>query len=137
MASLNLLKQLTDKIYDLKDELAELSKVEKQVRAEKAKVEAEVIKLLNEEGLDSFNGTKARVKIRLDEYPSVPKDEEAKREFFLYLRERGVYWEMATVNAAQFKKFWKEEKEANNGELEIPGIDGPFVKMSLSVTKHK
>ena len=77
---------------------------------------------------------------RLEEGYALPKDDESRAQFFGYMKERGVYDTMITVNAQTLNTFVKDEVaiKENDGDFEFipPGImrKDPQVRYSMKST---
>lgn len=104
------------------------------------KVEAKIIEFLNEYGKSSWKtdrGTLTRVERWSVTTPKSPEDKQA---FFEYLKERGVYDDMISVNSRTLQAFYREEQEqavrsgkvATELDFKIPGIDEPKMVQTLS-----
>lgn len=70
----------------------------------------------------------------------LPHDDEARTQFFDYLKELGVYDRMVGVNAATLTSFCKKQQEAADEEgkgfdFKIPGIEAPKLFETVSMRK--
>ena len=69
----------------------------------------------------------------------MPKDNEERKAFFDYLRERGVYDELVSVSSQTLNAFYRSELELAilRGELDftIPGLNDVLVVPKLTVRK--
>lgn len=68
---------------------------------------------------------------------STPKDPEERKKFFGYLRAKGVFEDLITVNHQTLNSFWKEEREASNNDPDftIPGIGEPTLFQTVALRK--
>lgn len=70
---------------------------------------------------------------------ATPKTPEAKAQFFDYLKEKGIFEDLISVNSKTLNAFYKQElqiaQEAGAVDFKIPGLDEPFYKQSLSFKK--
>ena len=132
-----LAKQLADK----RIECDELKKPLTQANKELEELEQKVVSSLKEIGKDSYKsefGTITRVeKWRVN----LPQGED-KLKFFDFLKERGMYDSMATINSNTLNSFFMEEWEnAKKSDPEtalnfsLPGISEPKVYETLSFRK--
>lgn len=68
-----------------------------------------------------------------------PKSLDDKTKFFDYLKERGIFFEMASVNSQTLNSFYKAELERavaeGNSDFKLPGIGEPSHVKSLSSRK--
>ena len=69
----------------------------------------------------------------------VPKTDEERRAFFEYLKEKGTYENMRTVNSMTLNAWAKQEFEAAalDGDMDfrIPGLDEPTISEYISMRK--
>src|SRR3990172_12438785 len=104
----NLCWKIKDKRAEIdakKDELSELNG-----HLEELSITAvAALKELDRKNFQSKHGTITR---KEQWYVNMPKDLNAKRELFEYLKERGVFEDFATVNHNTLNSFFTEEWEA-------------------------
>lgn len=72
----------------------------------------------------------------------IPGTPEARTAFFDYLKNRGLFEQMITVNSATLNSFYKNEfeiaKEQGDGmDFEMPGIGEPSISETISFRKAK
>lgn len=85
-------------------------------------------------GLEKFHTPSGTFTYSYQETYRVPKSPEQRQAFFNYLKDKGVYDEMVSVNSQTLNSFAKtEEKNAldeGNFDFQIPGIDksAPTIK---------
>jgi predicted ribosome quality control (RQC) complex YloA/Tae2 family protein len=120
-----------DKAEELKEEGKKLQEMENKI-----------LMCLKELELDSYKSKHGTVSITHRTSFTVPKDPEAKAAFFEYLRDRGVYDSLVTVNSQTLNSFCKAELEAAIEEgrgldFQIPGIGEHKVFESISFRKAK
>jgi hypothetical protein len=69
----------------------------------------------------------------------VPKTIEQKKQFGKYLQEKGIFWELMSVNSATLNSFHKTELEAaiSRGDVDfkLPGIGDPSHIRTLNIKK--
>jgi len=134
----NLCLKIKDKRAEIdakKDELSELNG-----HLEELSITAvAALKELDRKNFQSKHGTITR---KEQWYVNMPKDLNAKRELFEYLKERGVFEDFATVNHNTLNSFFTEEWEAAEAkgpdaivEFSIPGLEAPKCRESLGFTK--
>jgi hypothetical protein len=77
--------------------------------------------------------------MKLEEGYRLPKDDDSRAAFFAYLRDRGVYDTMITVNARTLETFVKDEVEIKEqeGDFEFvpPGIERKDPQQKYSMRK--
>lgn len=58
---------------------------------------------------------------------SMPKDPEKKEALFTYLKDKGQFEDLITINSATLNSYWKQEleeaKQEQRGDFAIPGLD--------------
>lgn len=64
-----------------------------------------------------------------------------KAEFFEYLKERGIFEDMATIHSATLNSWYKQEIDAaieeGNADFRIPGIEEPKIVKRLGMRRGK
>ena len=71
---------------------------------------------------------------------SHPKEPEAKAAFFEYLKNKGIFEDMVTVNSQTLNSWYRQEFELAKDEgrlVEIPGVGEPNYVETLSMKKGK
>jgi len=93
---------------------------------------------LDQLGKTKHSGRMGTVSMKIESYPSVPKDPQKRQQFFNWLKEKGMFDDMITVNSNTLRSFYKAEKAAANEDpdFEIPGLE-PFERVSLSFRRKK
>ena len=130
-------KQMADK----RIECEELKKPLTQANKELEEIEQKLVAMLKEVGKDSYRsefGTATRVtKWRVN----LPQGED-KLKFFEFLKERGVYENMATINSNTLNSFYMEQWENAKKDdpmaalnFSLPGISEPKAYETLSFRK--
>jgi hypothetical protein len=75
-------------------------------------------------------------------YVGLPKTPEAKEAFYSYLKDKGIFDELISVNSNTLNSFYKREREIAREEgraleFKIPGIGEPSTSTTLRMTKGK
>jgi hypothetical protein len=112
----------------------ELNAQLKQVSEALQEIEKDTAHFLENEGLERYVGKEGTFMWRHVSSYKVPKDTESRREFFDYLKEKGLYENLITVNSATLNAFARAEEEEHGDELDfqIPGIEkNEFIKTSF------
>lgn len=89
-------------------------------------------------GIERFDGELAAVTMKEKTSVKVPKSPEDKAAFFGYLREQGVFDDLATVNSATLNSWYRAELEvrrASGKSEEVPGLGSVTSYYDLSVRK--
>lgn len=70
---------------------------------------------------------------------SMPKEPEKREALFNYLKEKGIYENLITINHQSLNSFYKEEMEShlNKGELDftLPGVSEPSAHRTISLRR--
>jgi len=104
-------------------------------------LKSKIVFMLDESGMEKFHtpgvGT---VSVRNRFTVTTPKSLEDKEKFFQWLRERGIFTEVVSVNSQKLNSLYQEEIEKSlaDGEpdFSIPGIPEPKVIKTLSIRKE-
>ena len=124
------LKEKRD-LYEFKKR--EASEVNSEVEA----IENKLAECLHESGKDSYKSEFGTVGLSFRTSYRVPQGE-GREEFFNYLRSRGVFDGIITVNSQTLNSWARKEIEAaqEKGEvLEIPGLGDPTITPTISFRK--
>lgn len=69
----------------------------------------------------------------------MPKDPQKRTEFFSYLRDKGLFENMITVNHQTLNSYYKQEMEAalDKGDIDfkVPGIEEPSAHKTITLRK--
>lgn len=102
-------------------------------------LEDKVSNALQVSGLDNFNVPGLGTAYLMRKYAvRVPKDVNAKRELFDYIRKaygQDVLDEYRTVNYQTLNAFYKQECEHLGEGVKIPGLEEPTLEMALGFRK--
>lgn len=99
-------------------------------------LKVEIMEALTSQGLTSFKGSTGMVSISSRWNVKFPKDE-TKAELEKYLRDKGVFDGMWSVNHQTLNAWYKAEMEASQGKgeyLDVPGLN-PTEDKILSLRK--
>ena len=134
------LKEMDDLVTRLSEAKAEESE-QRRIYSEKTKaveeIEGEIMKELTLQGLDSFKASKGMVYISEKYAVKFPTDLDVKAQLFQYLKDRGAFDAMWSINYATLNAFFKQEVERakENGELvDVPGLN-PLLTKTLNHRK--
>lgn len=130
-------KELQEQIelsFKLRKEYERAKKESDKAYAEFQNASMKAANMLANLELDKFHTPSGTFSYTYQESYRVPKSPEAREKFFNFLREKGVYDEMVSVNSQTLNSFAKtEEKNAlDEGifDFQIPGIEksAPVIK---------
>lgn len=123
--------------------IKELRSLEKKAGQAKSDVSAQLhaeeekaLAMLSDAELKNFrcdSGTIGMTERLSVKTPKLPEDRDA---FFAYLRDRGLFDQMISVNSATLNSFYKSEfeqaKERGDAEFKIPGINEETINIILT-----
>jgi len=103
------------------------------------KIQSSIMSYLEALGKDSYKSKAGNVYLSKRLSVKVPKEPQAREEFFSYLKEKGIFEDLITVNSQTLNAFYKEEFEAaiTNGatDFKLPGIGEPTYFETLNMRK--
>lgn len=124
------------KIRDLRAKESELSMQKKQVADELAIEEADMMQMLQELGMKSYRGPAGMATLTIKSSVRTPKSPQDREAFFSYLKDKGLYDDMISVNSvtlnSYYKNLQKEYEERGEEMPKIPGLNEITDKPSLS-----
>jgi len=120
------LDELHRKLFDTKLEYEASKAATSTIYDDYKKLQEELAAKLEELGKSEYRTEDGMFKVRYTETFLTPKTPEDKESFYNYLRDKGVYEDMISVNSQKLNSFCKAEAEIaeQKGELDfqIPGI---------------
>lgn len=117
------LDAMIENCFNLRQEYQEISRRKSEAHAELEIKQQEIIEALTELGKTSYKAPTGTFSYKIVENFRTPKDSESRAKFFSYLKEKGVYDEMVTVNSATLNSWAKEELATYDGlDMQIPGL---------------
>jgi hypothetical protein len=132
-----MVEQLFDQRERVEKKKAELSKEQETL----TELESKILNTLEANKLDNFRTPRGLVSVTHRFSVKTPKTPEARQEFFNYLRERGLFEDMITVNSQTLNSFFRAEQEAalDRGDVDfkMPGIEEASMVKTLSMRKGK
>ncbi len=139
--TLEQIESLGREIVNGRAEVEAAADVKKELEKKVVALEQKMLEVLHETGRHNFplaDGTNVYIHRRLAF--TIPKTPEQRIEFFNYLRDKGVFDNMITVNHNTLNSYCKAEYEAAEGRGElvsIPGISAPTEFESIGVKGKK
>lgn len=136
-------KELTQDLWQLRETKEDVKKDLESLQRRIDEIEGKLISILDAADMDRFDGDDCTVYLQEKTSVRIPKDPEAKREFFDYLKHRGedLFSSMVTVNSQTLNAWYREQEQLalERGELElrIPGLGEPSRYQQLSVRKRR
>lgn len=121
------LNQRIEEIANLRSEEAEASRIKKEVTERLEKAENELIEVLTAANLKNFSAAAGKVVLAFRTSVRTPKLPEDKEAFYAYLKARGLYDSMVSVNSMTLNSLYKAEMEEaiarGESDFSIPGIN--------------
>src|SRR5271154_793226 len=108
MADTNILNALAEKIAELRSKENEAGQIKKAITQELEAAEGEMLRLLEESSLTSYQSPFGRAGISYRSSVKTPKTQEEKTDFYNYLRSIGKYDLLISVNSATLNSWYKE-----------------------------
>jgi hypothetical protein len=131
-------ENLCDEAFELRESMDELKLQMKELNEELNRKQERIMAHLEQVGKVKHAGRKGSISMTVQSYPSMPKETAKKQVFFAWLKSKGLYESMITVNSNTLRGFYKAEKEAsdNDPDFSIPGLE-PFERVGLTYRKGK
>jgi hypothetical protein len=134
------LEELAKQIADLRVKEAEMSAEKKKITAELEAREKFMIETLNQEGLTMFKSSVGTLSLSHRSSVKTPKDPDSRAAFFAYLKEKGIYDQMITVNSMTLNALYAKELDAaiarGEDDFQIPGISEVTLNEILSFRRN-
>ena len=129
---------LCDEAFELRFKIDALKAEQRMVQQELNRKQEVIQAHLDQVGKTKHAGRKGTISMKVETYPSVPKEPAKRNAFFQWLKDRGLFEDMITVNSQTLRGFYKAEKEASGDDpdFEIPGLE-PFERISLTFRRSK
>ena len=127
MADVKEYQEMCKKLRELSNEI-DMKKAElKVLNEEYEKVEAVLMATMEQDEIVNFKSDYGTVYISTFDTVSMPQDDDSKQAFFNYLKDKGLYDSMISVNSQKLNGFYRRELEAakESGDLlfSIPGLE--------------
>jgi FtsZ-binding cell division protein ZapB len=131
-------EKLCDEAFDIRNGIDDLKNQQKKLQEELNRKQERIQAHLDLVGKSKHAGRMGTISMKVETYPSVPKDPEKRKQFFEWLKGKGLFEDMITVNSNTLRSFYKAEKTAaeDNPDFSIPGLE-PFERISLAFRRSK
>lgn len=138
------LKEVEDiaKTYrEKREEIDQQKQVLSALEEERKALERKLVSILEGNQKSSYDSAVGRISLGYRTSIRVPQGDD-RAEFFNYLREKGVFEEMITVNSQTLNAFYKQEEqlareEGRGMEFHIPGIKAEAISMHPVISLRK
>ena len=133
------LDQACEKLLAKKQELEAASEVVTNLQAEYTGLELKVLAHLEMFGKDRYQAASGMLSVVNKFSYKIPRTTEDREKFFQYLKEKGHYDSLISVNSQTLNAYCKEEMEAaalsGNIDFSLPGISEPTHYQRIQVRK--
>lgn len=130
-----------EQLFKLRIEHAKADRTAKDLKAELTEKQLLVKAKLETLEMDSYKSKAGSFSFRMKEGFRVPKDLEAKKLFFSYLEEKGVFDELVSVNSQTLNSWVQAEieaaEEAGNFDFQLPGLEKSEARVSFTMVQAK
>jgi hypothetical protein len=138
--TLGTLNRLMGEVKELRDKETRVNFEKKLITDELEAKEAALMEILVSNNMGSFRSPYGLASISKRLSVKTPKSEDDRKKFFEYLKEKGVYDHLITVNSMTLNSYYKEEFAAaeQRGDADtftIPGITEVTIQPILSFRK--
>lgn len=130
--------RLVARLRELRQQKDEATEKLCQITAAIANVEKDIVANLNDCNKTSWDVEGiGKVFIRNNFAVRNPKTPEAKKAFYDYLKARGLFEDLATINHQTLNAFYKTEREQAEGDpsFNLPGLEAPTLHQSVVLKK--
>ena len=133
------LKEITLKAATLKREITDLEAILKIKPEQYNEVTFNILKTLDLMELDKITAHGFLFFKERRSSVVTPKTPEEKKELFKFLQDRGIFYEMASVNSQTLNSLYKnlaeEEKAKGNFDFKMPGVPEPTISIKLKLRR--
>lgn len=138
-ASHSRLDELANEILSLKRKKEELSDMEKKVGVELETAKKRMVAALEAAGVDSAEVAGYSFSLRAKLSVRLPSSDEERTAFFDYLKNKGLFEQMISVNSNTLNSWYRGEAEAalEQGDIDfsVPGINNVSSYIELGMRK--
>ncbi len=123
MGELSELVAKVRKTFEIRSEIKKLDEQKKNLNEELSNLSSQIIAELEDNEMERIDTDLGTFSYRYRSNFQVPKDDESRKAFFAYLKDKGVYEQLITVNSRTLNS-WAVQEEQNSEELDfqIPGL---------------
>jgi len=128
------LEAMVAECFRLREQYQEAKKVSGEYYKKLTEMQNQVIEVLTELGKTSYVSDVGTFSFKVQESFRVPKTPEARKMFFDFLKEKGIYDDMISVNSMTLNSWAKAEIESSDSlDYQIPGLEKsePSFKASM------
>lgn len=140
-STLSEMESLVEHLAIAKQELEKIAEEEKKIQAIRRDLENQIMKKLKEVGNTTYVSKFGRASIKTTLSYKTPKDMEAKKQLFEYIKAKGddVYYSLLSVNSQTLNSWAKAEHQYaidnNIFPFEISGLEEPISYETIAFRK--
>lgn len=127
MADVKQYQEMCKQLRELSNEIDQQKVILKQLNEKYEEVEKVLMATMEEDELVNFKSDYGTVYISTFDTVSMPQDDGSKAAFYQYLRDKGLYDSMISVNSQKLNGFYRREleaaKEAGDILFSVPGLE--------------
>ena len=135
------LEEICRKAYEKKVEIESLEDIISKLKGELEGYKDILVEHLNHFEKSSYDSGFGRITVKNITSVSSPKDPESREHFFNYLKEKGSFEDMISVNSKTLNSWYKQEMDTAIAEgridFQIPGLPEPYTKQTITFAKKK
>ncbi len=136
MISAQELEDLVCSAFEARVVYEEKKRVASEAHAEYEAKCQNIIQILSDMGLPRYVSKKGIFSYKAESSWKVPKTNEERELFFTYLKEKGLFDQMISVNSASLNSWAKQEEQAFEGlDFQIPGLEKSGIRLTPSLRK--
>lgn len=109
--TVDLLEKVAHNCYEYKKIAADFKKLHSKMNAEKEKWQAVLGILMDKLEVDKYSSKSGSISRSEQPNYRLPQDDDSRNKFFNYLKEKGSYDTMITINSKTLQSFVKQEVE--------------------------
>lgn len=136
MPTIDEMNKICEEISGLRTHVAEIGKEKKHAQLELDEKEAQLLQWMQDAGMHSYASPAGKFGLSARTSVKTPKTPDDRAAFFTWLRERGLFDQMITVNSQTLNALYKNELEqaqaSGADDVTIPGINEIKINTILS-----
>jgi len=126
--------------FTLREEIQEKERELSELKTARAGIQDHILHILNEHGKKNYRSEYGMVSIAQKLSVKQPKEPDAKKAFFDYLKEKGIFEDLVSVHSQTLQAFYKTEWELAKDKdpkarFTMPGIGEPVYFEQLQMRK--
>lgn len=134
-------RQLLVRASEIQETIIDMTMALKPKEAQLTAIKEEIKSIFEMMDINDLSANGYKFSLKTESSVRVPKTVEEKQEFFKYLEEQGLFYEVVGVNSMTLNKFYKEKAEEalDKGVIDfrLPGIETPKEYNVIKIKKGK